>query len=202
MKNTKQRINSGLVLAAAFLLVLASNRLNQRNFSTVEQSVDSVYKDRLVVQEYIYTLNNLFHKKELFLIQNDLDIEGTPQFPLVEDILADFSKTVLTTEEAMHLANLKDNYSELKELELKQNTKGEMVTVLSKISDNLDELSKVQLMEGEQLTQRSKRSLGMNQLLSSLEIVFLIIIGLLFLIIVFKPEKQEKPEMKLVEEDS
>lgn len=202
MKNTKQRINSGLVLAAAFLLVLASNRLNQRNFSAVEQSVDSVYKDRLVVQEYIYTLNNLFHKKELFLIQNDLDIEGTPQFPIVEDILADFSKTALTTEEAMHLANLKDNYSELKELELKQNTKGEMVTVLSKISDNLDELSKVQLMEGEQLTQRSKRSLGMNQLLSSLEIVFLIIIGLLFLVIVFKPEKQEKPEMKLVEEDS
>ena len=77
-----------------------------------------------------------------------------------------------------------------------------MVSVLNKISDNLDELSKVQLMEGEQLTQRSKRSLGMNQLLSSLEIVFLIIIGLLFLIIVFKPEKPERPEMKLVEEDS
>lgn len=202
MGNTKQRINSGFVLAAAFLLVLASNRLNQRNFTTVEDSVDSVYRDRLVVQEYIYTLNNLFHKKELFLTQNDSDKEGMPQFPVVEDILADFSKTVLTTEESMYLTELKDNYTKLKKLELKKDTKEEMVSVLNKISDNLDELSKVQLMEGEQLTQRSKRSLGMNQLLSRLEIVFLIIIGLLFLIIVFKPEKPEGPEMKLVKEDS
>ncbi|MAU14638.1 MAG: hypothetical protein CMH46_03760 [Muricauda sp.] len=183
-------------------MVLASNRLNQRNFTTVEDSVDSVYKDRLVVQEYIYTLNNLFHKKELFLTQNDWDKEDMPQFPVVEDILADFSKTVLTTEESMYLTELKDNYSKLKKLELENDTKEEMVSVLNKISENLDELSKVQLMEGEQLTQRSKRSLGMNQLLSSLEIVFLIIIGLLFLIIVFKPEKPERPEMKLVEEDS
>ena len=64
-RTIKQRIHTGFVLAAAFLLVLASNRLNNRNFSTVEHGVDSVFEDRLVVQEYIYTLNNLFHKKEL-----------------------------------------------------------------------------------------------------------------------------------------
>ena len=40
----------------------------------------------------------------------------------------------------------------------------------------------------------------MNQLLSTLEIVFLIIIGVLFIVIVFKREKSSG--MKLVEEDS
>lgn len=70
---------------------------------------------------------------------------------------------------------------------------------LTRINNDLDELSGVQLSEGRQLTQRSQRSLGMNQLLSRLEIVFLVIIGILFLLIVFH---REKSGMHLVEKDS
>ncbi|MBR9855790.1 MAG: hypothetical protein GYB37_14630 [Algicola sp.] len=200
MRNIKRRINSGFILAAAFLLVLASNRLNKRNFSTVEQGVDSVFEDRLVVQEYIYTLNNFFHEKELFLANNDTYINKMPQHPDIKNILVDFANTELTIDESKHLTQLRENYAALKSLEKNQDNKGEILSVLNSISDNLDELSAVQLSEGKQLTQRSKRSLGMNQLLSTLEIVFLIIIGILFLVIVFK--REEKPGMKLVEEDS
>ena len=199
----KQRINAGLILAAAFLLVLASNRLNNRNFSTVEHGVDSVFEDRLVVQEYIYRLNNLFHKKELFLATNTLDNRAIPQYPEIKDILADFEKTDLTGEESLFLTSLKENYAELKTLEgnraNKDASEKEIVYVLNNISRNLDELAKVQLSEGRNLTQRSKRSLGMNQLLSRIEIVFLIIIGILFLVIVFH---RDKPDMKLVEKES
>lgn len=200
MRNIKRRINSGFILAAAFLLVLASNRLNKRNFSTVEQGVDSVFEDRLVVQEYIYTLNNFFHEKELFLANNDTYINKMPQHPDIKNILVDFANTELTIDESKYLTQLRENYAALKSLEKNQDNKGEILSVLNSISDNLDELSAVQLSEGKQLTQRSKRSLGMNQLLSTLEIVFLIIIGILFLVIVFK--REEKPGMKLVEEDS
>ena len=86
MGNIKQRINSGFILAAAFLLVLASNRLNNRNFSTVEQGVDSVFEDRLVVQEYIYTLNNYFHEKELFLANNAVYLDKMPQHPDIGEL--------------------------------------------------------------------------------------------------------------------
>ena len=199
----KQRINAGLILAAAFLLVLASNRLNNRNFSTVEHGVDSVFEDRLVVQEYIYTLNNLFHKKELYLANNAKDIKAIPQYPEIKDILADFEKTELTPEESLYLTNLKDNYTELKTLEAnldqKDNSQKAIVSVLNNISRDLDELAEVQLSEGRNLTQRSKKSLGMNQLLSRIEIVFLIIIGILFLVIVFH---RDKSDMKLVEDGS
>lgn len=200
MGNIKQRINSGFILAAAFLLVLASNRLNNRNFSTVEQGVDSVFEDRLVVQEYIYTLNNYFHEKELFLANNAVYLDKMPQHPDIKNILVDFANTELTIEESLHLEELRENYSALKRLEDDQGNKEKIISVLNSISNNLDELSAVQLSEGKQLTQRSKRSLGMNQLLSTLEIVFLIIIGILFIVIVFKREKSSG--MKLVEEDS
>ena len=202
-RTIKQRIHAGFILAAAFLLVLASNRLNNRNFSTVEHGVDSVFEDRLVVQEYIYRLNNLFHKKELFLANNTLDNGTIPQYPEIRSTLADFGKTDLTREESLFLTSLKENYSELKTLEgnhaNKNASEKEIVSVLNSISRNLDELAEVQLSEGRQLTQRSKRSLGMNQLLSSIEIVFLIIIGILFLVIVFH---RDKSNMRLVEEES
>ena len=201
MRTIRQRIHAGFILAAAFLLVLASNRLNNRNFSTVEHGVDSVFEDRLVVQEYIYRLNNLFHKKELFLANNSPDNGTIPQFPNIKSILIDFEKTDLTPEEARYLTNLNENYSELTTLEANytrsDDSRKEIVSVLNNISRNLDQLAEVQLSEGRQLTQRSKRSLGMNQLLSSIEIVFLIIIGILFLVIVFK---REKPDMELVDE--
>lgn len=200
MGNIKQRINSGFILAAAFLLVLASNRLNNRNFSTVEQGVDSVFEDRLVVQEYIYTLNNYFHEKELFLANNAVYLDKMPQYPDIKNILVDFANTELTIDESLHLEELRENYAALKRLEDDQGNKEKIISVLNSISNNLDELSAVQLSEGKQLTQRSKRSLGMNQLLSTLEIVFLIIIGILFIVIVFKREKSSG--MKLVEEDS
>lgn len=200
MGNIKQRINSGFILAAAFLLVLASNRLNNRNFSTVEQGVDSVFEDRLVVQEYIYTLNNYFHEKELFLANNAVYLDKMPQHPDIKNILVDFANTELTIDESLHLDELRENYAALKRLEDNQGNKEKIISVLNSISNNLDELSAVQLSEGKQLTQRSKRSLGMNQLLSTLEIVFLIIIGILFIVIVFKREKSSG--MKLVEEDS
>lgn len=204
----KQRINASFILAAAFLLVLASNRLNQRNFSTVEQSVNSVFEDRLVVQEYIYRLNNLFHKKELALAKNGKNAGSPTQSSDIETILSDFEKTELTTKESKYLVDLKNSYTELQRMEENLSTnkgagnaelKDKISSRLTRINNNLDELSEVQLYEGRQLTQRSQRSLGMNQLLSTLEIVFLVIIGILFLLIVFH---REKPSMKTVEEDS
>ncbi|MEC3963895.1 MCP four helix bundle domain-containing protein [Flagellimonas halotolerans] len=204
----KQRINAGFILAAAFILVLASNRLNQRNFSTVEQSVNSVFEDRLVVQEYIYRLNNLFHKKELALAKNELNTNMLAESSDIEKILSDFAKTELTVKESRYLSDLRSSYSELQEMEKNLSVKNasgsaemkrDISSKLTRINNDLDELSEVQLSEGRQLTQRSQRSLGMNQLLSRLEIVFLVIIGILFLLIVFHREKRG---MQLVEKDS
>ncbi|QLG44952.1 MCP four helix bundle domain-containing protein [Costertonia aggregata] len=203
----KQRFHAGFILALAFFLVFASNRLNRRNFSTVEHTVDSVFEDRVVAQEYIYRLNNLFHKKEMLLALTPLEKNNVRVTAKIKKLFSDFEMTRLTSEENMQFANLKKNYTKLQDLEesffksqntLDIKTKEAMIGVLRKISENLDKLSEVQLSEGRKLTQLSKKSLHMNQLLSKLEVAFLIIIGLLLLFIIFY---REKSNVKFIEED-
>jgi hypothetical protein len=204
----KQRVHAGFILAIAFLLVLASNRLNRRNFSTVEHTVNSVFEDRVVAQEYIYRLNNLFHGKEMDLVQTAPTEIDLPANERILQLLSDFEKTELTREESVHFDFLKENYTELQTLEtdivvgpeahLKE-SKQEMAALLKEIGVHLDRLSEVQLTESRQLTFHSKKLLNMNLLLSRLEIAFLIVIGVLFLIIIFH---REKTYIMLAEEEA
>lgn len=193
---TPQRIQIGLVLAMAFLLVLGSNRLDQRHFSTVQTTVNSVYKDRVVVQDYIYQLNSIFYNKELELIENKLP--STSQNVKVDQLLVDFENTELTYDERNHLKTLNGQFEKLQDLENRiinpsTNIDADLGILARKTLDemqlSLDALAKIQLSESEHLTQLSNKSLGMNILLSKLEVAFLIIIGIAMLALIFYPIK-------------
>ncbi len=205
---TQQRIQIGLVLAMAFLLVLGSNRLDQRHFSTVQTTVNSVYDDRVVVQDFIYQLNNIFHQKELRLVQNNEFKVDATENQRVEELLTDFGETQLTSEEAILLKDLNSRFTTFKELEqtmansqeeLEDGKRTTAIKELNTLGKNLDGLAEIQLEESNQLTQRSKKSLGMNILLSKLEVAFLVIIGIAMLTLIFQPVKtlQTVPEKDL-----
>lgn len=186
--NFRQRIHTGFILALAFFLVLASNRLNRRNFSTVEHTVNTVFKDRVVAQEYIYELNNLFHEMELQLASGIMNESKGPTHSEITALLEDFGATELTADEAKHFRSLQENHIELQALgdATNTNTKREMRMLLQNIGNNLDKLAQIQLFESRSLTQLSNKSLQMNQLFSNLEIAFLIVLGTLFLFVMFQ----------------
>lgn len=188
-----QRIQVGLILGIAFLLVFGSNRLDRRHFDTVQNTVNSVYKDRVVVQDFIYQLNKIFHRKELVLAQNQNVRQDNGQNQQVKQILEDFRATELTSKESNLLLELNDTFIYLMEIEQAEN-KGATnenhvlaVNKLNEIQNKLDGLAEIQLNESGQLTQLSNRSLDMNSLMSKLEIGFLIIIGILMLALIFAP---------------
>ena len=204
----KQRLNSGFILVLAFLLVLTSNELNRRNFSTLDHAVNSVYEDRVVALEYIYRLNNLFHQKELELTSTDGGIYHDDKGNSITELLENFSKTKLTPNESVYFELLKENYAELQSLEnrlsttpasLEMGPTKELNVLFAKIGDNLDILSKEQLSEGRQLTHLSNRALNMNLLFSKLEVAFLIVIGLLIVLIIFH---RDKPFMRMIGKDA
>lgn len=204
----KQRFNTGFILAIAFLLVLTSNVLNSRNFSTADHTVNSVFEDRVVALEYIYRLNNLFHQIELEMTSAEGNAAHDANGKSITELLENFSKTKLTPNEAVHFELLKENYNELQSLEngwskiqasAEMGPSKEFSALFTKISNNLDKLSKVQLSEARQLTYLSNKALSMNLLLSKLQVAFLIVIGLLMVLIIFHGEQ---PFIRMIGKDA
>ncbi|MCK0192036.1 hypothetical protein [Arenibacter sp. F20364] len=200
-KMTKQRVYAGLILVMAFLLLLGSNQLNRSNLTTLEDTVNSVFKDRILVQKYIFQLNNIFHEKELLLAKTEWKRNDVETTDAINKLLTDYGNTKLTTEESDHFNNLKENYAELQTFEITLmevensidiESKKKIGVVLQKINRNLNKLSEVQFSEGRRLTHMSRKSLSMNLLLSRLEVALLIVIGFLFLFIVFYKENPKR----------
>lgn len=204
-QQTPQRINAGFILAIAFLLVLGSNRLNKRHFHTLKSTVNSVYKDRVLVQDYIYQLNNIFQTKKLRFITEDDFTPVANENEKVEKILLDFASTELTTDEFNTLNELNLQFEKLKKsenkvLHSKENLRNG-VAILSKqtfqkIDENLNVLARIQIQESEQMTQLSNKSLETNILLSKLELAFLIVIGIALLALIFYPMKTKQPVLE------
>ncbi|QXP53823.1 MULTISPECIES: MCP four helix bundle domain-containing protein [unclassified Cellulophaga] len=200
-----QRIQVGLILGIAFLLVLGTNRLDKRHFSTVQTTVNSVYKDRVIVQNLIYKLNAIFHAKELrFILKKDFNTIPDEN-KKAEELFSDFAATKLTSKEKNVLDNLQDQFQNLKILEtnllqnaeaLQGNHQTSAERMLSKINQNLNVLAKIQLEESRELTELSNKSLGMTILLSKLEVAFLILIGIAMLTLIFYPIKTEEVVQK------
>ncbi|SDE49547.1 Four helix bundle sensory module for signal transduction [Pricia antarctica] len=192
------KFQAGLALAIVFLLVLATNRLDHRHFSTVQNTVNSVFEDRVVAQDYIFRLNNLFQEKRLFLGVHDSLADGSRENAHIDELLMKFGKTKLTAKESFYFKQLQKNVEELSALEqsiknsaegMTENARGKIESSLQRIMEDLNDLALTQLTEGRQLTEMARKSLATNNLLSNLEIIFLIVIGMIVLVIVFYPTR-------------
>ncbi|MBO6830450.1 MULTISPECIES: hypothetical protein [unclassified Allomuricauda] len=193
----KQRILAGLVLAVAFLLVLATNLVDRRHFSTIQHAVASIHDDRVVAQNFIYQLRNILHESELEVVENGtflIDTEGE-----IGSILDDFASTDLTREEAEFLRRLREQFIGLTPSDVHItntgyiNDKEQLIIQIDGIKKTLDSLEEIQLEESGQLTKLSEKSLKVNMMLSNLEVGFLIVIAVSILMLVFQPIKTLYP---------
>lgn len=192
---TSHRLHAGFILAIAFLLVLSSNRLYHRHFSTLQNSVNYIYDDRIKVQDYIHQLNNIFHSKRLRLLHQKDYMTVSNENKRAEKLLSQFSLTKLTNKEYDALNELTLQFGKLKTSEEKilqfknldnGNTKISL-QALKEIDKKLDILAAIQLEESKQMTQLSNKALESNLLISKLSLGFLIVIGLALLALIFYP---------------
>lgn len=195
----KQRVLIGLVLMTAFLLVLGSNLLDRKYFSTIQDSVKSIYDDRIVVQDYIYQLQDMAHEMEVTFLKGE-QVQGTESSEKIKSLLLDFSETKLTRDEARLLERLDRQFSDLTSsgtgfvsTDVQQLNEAKVLSQLAQIKQTLDGLEEIQLEQSDLLTQLSEKTLGVNRMLSNLEVVFLVIIGISILMLVFYPVKVLNP---------
>ena len=60
-----------LILVCILLLILVTGQSNVRNFEKVQSSIETIYKDRLVVKGLIFELSSLLHQKEIAIISGN-----------------------------------------------------------------------------------------------------------------------------------
>lgn len=188
----KVRITIGLL--SVFLLVFMTNRLDKQHFEAVQDIINEVYEDRIVAQDYVYSLSSLYHYKyEHFLIGADSSKMQSVNNNINETINL-FGQTKLTNKEAAVFRALQRDSEELLYLaERPASQEGppgeEQIKAFERKMQNvhsyLDDLAVIQLEEGERLKNVAQESLDTNSFFSQLELLFLIVVGLIIQVVIF-----------------
>lgn len=195
-----KRVNAILALSIVFLLVLATNRIDRKHFEVAQNSVKEVYNDRVIVQDYIFSISNALFHKRLALEDSLVKLQRLKENDNIRTLLLNFKETKLTIAEARNLDKLQANFDRLIQLESQYSQPVKDTVVLkSKISQtleamqvNLKELSEIQIRESRDLTFNAQKSLDFSELLSNLEILFLIITGIAIQFILFYRVKKSR----------
>ncbi len=199
----RQKMKLALLLGSIIVLIGVTNILERRNVERLNQSVSSIYFDRLIpATDIFYLRENLYQKK--FLMELALD----PDQPLsitdlpghfrvyndsIDNLISKFEKTYLVDREAHHLAAFKEmvrhyNDTEASILETlssdsreegrkiyEQRGKERFISTLH----NLESLLKIQSSVGHDLMDRSRGLFSSSSLLLTLQITMAIIIGIM-----------------------
>ncbi len=199
--NFFRRLRTALALIFVFVLIYATNRLDNHHFENIQYIMNSVYEDRIVAQHYIYELNKLYHEKyvQVHGSVKEEAVEGLNR--RIDEYIESFSETTLTSKEAQVFRLLVKRNKGLQNLEaqlaaqpgkgLSQADISQYKTKIEEIFDSLDGLSEIQLAEGGRLRKMAQESLDTNSFFSQLELILLAFIGIIIQVIIFyKPKKE------------
>jgi len=197
------KIKLGLSLTLVLALVIATNIMDNTSFSIVQESMENIYKDRLVAYDLLYKLNKMTYQKKITLIEDDYQAFLSHNASIndsLQSLIAQYAQTKLTRREAESFNSYRKDFEEIQSLEqtfAQDNTvwrNPEMVITyrekLRKTQVDLDKLSAIQLAEGRRQLMQSKRAINSSNIISKVEIAFIIIIGLILQFLIFyTPEK-------------
>ena len=205
------KITSFFVLLASFLLILATGRTNVRNFKNIQNSIQEIYKDRLVVKGVIFELSTLLHKKELANISNSVGFYTTYNNSVNEKIkksIAEFKATELTPDEERTLREFSNDIDTLIDIEKNFNFSGgqkinlsdleKHTSIIKSLQLNLKTLSGIQIQEGKRKLDISSKAVKSMYQYDSFENYAMIILAILMVIVLFIP----KPKVTINLEES
>ncbi|ADR21968.1 hypothetical protein MATR_03970 [Marivirga tractuosa] len=188
----QQKLKLASALAIILIIVLVNNRLQNNNLTELGETFGSVYKDRLLVENYIFKMANATHEKKYLLTQIDRRKDQAIKEEInsinqkMDSIISDYQKTYLTINENKIFKDYLKNNTRLRVLE--QNPESQIFQLNDLYNRNvamLTELSKIQMIEGEALYNNSQSIVTSNASISYLELGLLIILGLISQALIF-----------------
>ena len=207
---SKSSLLALIVIGILLLVMYRKNHLERRSFRSISSTFTEVYNDRLVVEGYIFQISeNLIQIQKLVDHCNiDYDYskvinEITTHEDAILAIVEDFEKTKLTDQEAVYLADFRKIieqdltiksydllFSDSSGVNLKQvKTYDEKI---SQAHQDLQNLSKIQMEEGEKLISKAKTLVNRSQVWAQFEVALLIMLMLAIVLLLFrKPENSQ-----------
>ena len=166
-----KNLRSALIWASVALILLITSLVENKRFTDLEDTISSVYENRLVAKGYLYKLNSLVKIKEANW-QNPSDEALTNNLnESINSYYVQYAKTELTEEEARHVELLKDHLYLL--FRLKTEDQNEHQRVFDSIYSELEILADIQIKEGKKLVEQSTSTVVESRIVTGIEAFFL-----------------------------
>ncbi|HEX5151558.1 MAG TPA: MCP four helix bundle domain-containing protein [Parafilimonas sp.] len=185
----KDKMKAVAVLLLIIVLILVNNISNRKTFSRLNESIASIYKDRLMPATYIFQLtDHLYQKKFLNNEQefgSQLGVNAHVHDTAIANLIKTYETTYLTASEKEQWKLFKqhlENYNTLAATSV-QNKKA-INDAFEKVVQNLNALSEIQAKEGSQIFKISSLNINGTIIMSQLEIALLLILGIFALVLV------------------
>lgn len=206
----RRKVRALIIIGILLLILYGKNLLERQSFRTISQTFTEVYNDRLVVEGYIFQIS-----ENLFQIQKLIDHcnigydyskvinEITTNEEKILAIVVEFEATNLTDQEATYLSDFKkiiENDLSIKSYDLLYSDSSGVNLAQVKIYDekisrarqDLDNLSKIQMEEGEKLISKAKVLINRSQIWAQFEVALLIILVVVMFLLLFRKSESNR----------
>lgn len=214
----QRKIRLAIALAIMMLLIILLSLWESYNVNQISKSFRSIYEDRLIPAVDLYLISGHIQTKRnklvSFLFTDNLSTDEIKNVLAYENkqldmLISKYEKTYLVKAETNHLQNLKKNLKSFERDELmlinarlvnQDFARNLYLNTTVKFYDIIDKdlilLTQVQSQIGKELLAESNKSQSSSSLISQLQIVVAIILGLIIMILIITDKqvvlKQEK----------
>ena len=174
-----------MLFFSVLCLVMLTNIQEQHLVKRINESVTSLYSDRLVVADYIHKLSNRMEKLLVLLSSpqyssKDVNLE----LDKIKQINTLYEKTVLTDKENVNFNTFKICIQQIAQ-NVNATDHAKAIEISKQARQTLETLSSIQLEEGKVKLDEVISMTSRSRLMSYIEIVILIVIAILIQILVF-----------------
>lgn len=185
----KDKMKAVAVLLLIIVLILVNNISNRKTFSKLNESIASIYKDRLMPATYIFQLTDHLYQKKFLLNEmqaNDNAAIAARHDSAIHSIIKTYEATYLTPAEKKHWQAFKKGLDHYNTLTSGSNANNNTAVDESfyNVMQRLNALSQIQASEGNHIFSIAKIDVGGTVIMSHLEVALLLILGIFALVLI------------------
>lgn len=206
----KRKVVALVVISVLLLMLYGKNLLERKSFRRISGTFTEVYNDRLVVEGYIFGISEKLFQIQKMIDHCDLDYDYSKVINEISEreaeileIVTDFEQTNLTEQETKYLGDFKKIIVEdlnIKSYELiytdQSGVNKDQVKLydkkITRARKDLEDLSRIQLEEGEKIISKAKILINRSQIWAQFEVALLIILVVVLFLLIFRTSERNK----------